>query len=76
MKLTRMDEGDRPRFIERAQPAKTAEEARQRRSTTMITLGAIALVLAVLALTSGSAFGYHFGLLGVGLLVGGLVIRP
>lgn len=41
----------------------------------MITLGAIALVLAVLALTSGSAFGYLFGLVGVGLLVGGLVIR-
>lgn len=41
----------------------------------MIAVGAIALLLGLLNVGSGSAVALLVGLLGVGLLVGGLVLR-
>lgn len=71
-----MDE-DRPRFIERQAPAQTPDEARQRRSATMLGAGGLALLLAFVFLANGASesAGLLLGVLGVGLLVGGLVIR-
>lgn len=66
---------DRPRFIEPAQPARSPEEAKRRRSTTMISVGVLVLIVAALAATGGSTVWLLPALLGVGLLVGGLVIR-
>lgn len=69
---------DRPHWIDRGEPAATPEEARQRRSTGMITTGVLALVFAValyVDVQAVTALIALLGLLGVGLLVGGLVIR-
>jgi uncharacterized membrane protein HdeD (DUF308 family) len=67
---------DRPRFIERQAPAQTPQEATQRRAATMIGIGALALVFGLVTLVnSGSSVALLVGLLGIGLLVGGLVIR-
>jgi hypothetical protein len=66
----------RVRFIERGEPARTPAEARQRRSTAMLVFGGVALVWALLlGIAGGSPVAVLLGLLGVGLLVGGLVIR-
>lgn len=54
----------------------TPEEIRDRRSQNMITVGVAALVIAFIALMNGAAIGLLFALLGVGLLVGGLIVRP
>lgn len=56
-------------------PAASPEEARQRRSTAMIVFGALGLAMAAAALINGAPLGLLLALLGVGLLVGGLVIR-
>jgi uncharacterized membrane protein HdeD (DUF308 family) len=66
---------DRPRFIEPADRAQTPQEARQRRSTAMISSGVIGVLIGLLSLGSGSFAALLLGLLGIGLLVGGLVIR-
>ncbi|WP_372728976.1 hypothetical protein [Nocardioides sp.] len=66
---------DRPRFIERQAAAQTPEESRQRRALTMLGVGGVALLIGLLSTINGSAVGLLIGLLGVGLLVGGLVIR-
>lgn len=66
---------DRPRFIERQEPARTPEEARQRRAATMLGIGVLALVVGLIGAASGSTVALLIGILGVGLLVGGLVIR-
>lgn len=67
---------DRARFIERQPPAQTPDEARQRRATTMLSLGVVALLIGFLALAGDSqGIGLLIGILGAGLLVGGLVIR-
>lgn len=66
---------NRPHFIERVAPARTPEEAQQRRSATMIGGGVVALLIGALALASGNAVGLLLGILGAALLVGGLVIR-
>jgi hypothetical protein len=56
--------------------SQTAAEARQRRSKTMITLGAVALIWGFVTTAMGGNPGaLVLCLLGVGLLVGGLVIR-
>jgi hypothetical protein len=56
-------------------PPASPEEARQRRSFAMIVFGALALIFGFLGLSAGAPVGVLFALLGVGLLVGGLVIR-
>lgn len=68
---------DRARFVERQEPARSPEEARQRRAATMLGIGAIALVFALIATVNGGneSIALLIGVLGVGLLVGGLVIR-
>jgi hypothetical protein len=65
----------RRRFMEPSQPPRTPEEARQRRSTRMIGIGAIALAWGLLVVALGGMAGFVLVLLGIGLLVGGLVIR-
>lgn len=70
------DKPDSPRFIERAQPAQTPAEARQRRSTTMVTFGAVLTVMGFVGTAGGNSIALLLALLGIGLLVGGLVIRP
>lgn len=70
---------DRPRIIERVQRAVAPEDAQRNRSNAMVTLGVVLFVLAGLIVNSnpdgGSMGAILFGMLGVGLLVGGLVIR-
>lgn len=72
-------EKDRPRIIERTEPASSPEEARQRRSSGMVGVGAVLLFFTTLALIGGGADtpagAFLIGLLGAALLVGGLVIR-
>lgn len=57
-------------------PVATPEERRDRRSTAMIRFGGLAVIVAFLAIGSGAAIGFLIGLLGVGLFVGGLIVRP
>lgn len=66
---------NRPRFIERQETARTPAEAQQRRATTMLSVGVVALLIGVLGATAGSAIALLIGVLGVALLVGGLVLR-
>jgi len=47
----------------------------ERRSDAMIRIGGLLLIAAVLAIGSGATVGWLVGLLGVGLFVGGLVVR-
>lgn len=64
---------------EEAQAAPTAQavaEARQRRSKTMITLGSVALIWGFVTMMMGGNPGtLVLCLLGIGLLIGGLVLR-
>lgn len=57
----------------------TSDEARQKRSKIMVTLGVIALIWGAYGFVAGSSTGSPAGLLiallGIGLIVGGLVIR-
>jgi hypothetical protein len=70
------DQPDRPRFIERGERAQTPDEARQRRSTAMLVFGGLALVWGLLGVAGGGhSIAWLIGLLGIGLVVGGLVIR-
>jgi hypothetical protein len=69
------EQPDRPRFIERGEPARTPEEARQRRSSAMLVFGGIASVWALMGVSGGSPVALLLGALGIGLFVGGLVIR-
>ena len=69
---------DRPHFIERSEPLKTPEAVRKNRSNAMIVIGALLFVLAVASLNAypdGGAGPILFGILAVGLIVGGLVVR-
>lgn len=71
-----MSEQRRIRFIERAEPPQTPEQAKRRRANGMVGFGGIALIWGVVALGGGSPLAFVLVLLGIALLVGGLIVRP
>lgn len=69
-------EGVISRTGQRPTETRSAEELRDRRSQNMIAIGVVSILISAIALGNGATVGLLLALLGVGLLVGGLVIRP